>query len=147
MNCAAGVNCVVGRVYIGDGSGLLVAWVMGFWASSLAFFSLLSSLNKGRISSSFFHGPSTIPNCGGSCSSSRGASTDQLSIPPEAAVESAHPKLLQSSTHPLDFLPLDDQAVGQALKLNIVGCQLADLLHFETHLMFVPGGSPQYKFF
>ena len=32
MNCAAGVNCVVGRVYTGsrDGSGLLVAWVVGF---------------------------------------------------------------------------------------------------------------------
>ena len=59
MNCAVGVNCVVGRVYTGsgDGSGLLVAWVMGFWGSSLASFPLLSSLNKGRISSSFFHGP------------------------------------------------------------------------------------------
>ena len=71
----------------------------------------------------------------------------KLSNPPEAAVEPTHRKLLQSSTHPLDFLLLDDQAVGQALKLNIVGCQLADLLHFETHLMLVPGGSPQYKFF
>ena len=71
----------------------------------------------------------------------------QLSIPPEATVEHALQKLFQSSTHPLDFLPLDDQAVGQALNLNIVGCQLADPLHFETHLMFVPGGSPQYKFF
>ena len=71
----------------------------------------------------------------------------QLSIPPKAAVEPALQKLFQSSTHPLDFLPLDDQAVGQALNLNIVGCQLADPLHFETHLMFVPGGSPQYKFF
>ena len=66
----------------------------------------------------------------------------QLSIPLEAAVEPAHPKLFQSSTHPLDFHPLDDQAVGQALKLNIVGCQLAKPLHFETHLIFVPGGSP-----
>ena len=65
----------------------------------------------------------------------------QLSIPPEAT------KLFQSSTHPLDFLPLDDQAVGQALKLNIVGCRLADPLHFETHLIFVPGGSPQHGFF
>ena len=71
----------------------------------------------------------------------------QLSIPPEAAVEPAHPKLFQSSTHPLDFLSLDDQAVGQALKLNIVGCKLANPLHFETHLIFVPGGSPQYGFF
>ena len=64
----------------------------------------------------------------------------QLSIPPEVA------KLFQSSTHPLDFLPLDDQAVGQALKLNIVGYRLADPLHFETHLIFVPGGSPQHGF-
>ena len=78
MNCAAGVNCVVSRVYTGsgDGSGLLVAWVMGFWGSSHASFPLLSSLNKGRIYSSFFHGPYTIPNCGASCSSSGGASTD-----------------------------------------------------------------------
>ena len=70
-----------------------------------------------------------------------------LSIPPEAAVELAHPKLFQSSTHPLDFLPLYDQAVGQALKLNIVGCQIANPLHFETNLIFVPRGSPQYGFF
>ena len=56
------------------------------------------------------------------------------SIPPVAAVEPANPKLFKSSTHP--------QAVGKALKLNIVGCQLADPLHFETHLIFVPGGSP-----
>ena len=70
-----------------------------------------------------------------------------LSIPPEAAVEPTHPKLFQSCTHPLDSLPLDDQAVGQALKLNIVGCQIADPLHFETHLIFVPGGSPQHGFF
>ena len=70
-----------------------------------------------------------------------------LSIPPEAAVEPAHPKLFQSSTHPLDFLPLYDQAVWQALKLNIVGYQIADPIPFETHLMFIPGGSPQYKFF
>ena len=70
-----------------------------------------------------------------------------LSIPPEATVEPAHPKLFQSSTHPPDSLPLDDQAVGQALKLNIAGCQIVNPLHFETHLVFVPGGSPQYGFF
>ena len=70
-----------------------------------------------------------------------------LSIPPEATVEPAHPKLFQLSTHPLDFLPLYDQAIEQALKLNIVGCQLAVPLHFETHLIFVPRGSPQYGFF
>ena len=78
-----GVDCVVGgdRVYTwlvegATGSGHLVSWVMGFWGSSLASFPLLSSLNKGRISSSFFHGQYTIPNCGASCSSSGGASTD-----------------------------------------------------------------------
>ena len=73
---ASGVNCAVGRVYIGsrDESGLLVAWVVAFWGSSLASFPLLSSLNKGRISSSFFHGPYTTPNYGASCSSSGGAS-------------------------------------------------------------------------
>ena len=38
----------------------------------------------------------------------------QLSIPPEATVEPALQKLFQSSTHPLDFLPLDDQATRQA---------------------------------
>ena len=77
VNCAAGVNCVVGRVYTGsrDGSGLLAAWVVGFWGSSPVSFPLLPSLNKGRISSSFFHGPYTIPSCGASCSSSGGAST------------------------------------------------------------------------
>ena len=47
----------------------------------------------------------------------------------------------------LDSLPLDDQAAGEALKLNIAGCQIADPLHFETHLIFVPGGSPRYGFF
>ena len=73
---AASVGFGVGRVYNGsrDGSGLLVAWVVGFWGSSLASIPLLSSLNEGRISSSFFHGPYT--NCGASCSSSEGASTD-----------------------------------------------------------------------
>ena len=72
---ASGVNCAVGRVYTGsrDDIGLLVAWVVGFWGSSPASFPLLSSLNKGRISSSFFHGPYTTPNCGASCSSSGGA--------------------------------------------------------------------------
>ena len=75
---AAGVGFAIGRVYTRskDGSGLLVAWVVGFWGSSPASFPLLSSLNKGRICSSFFHGPYTIPNCGASCSSSGGASTN-----------------------------------------------------------------------
>ena len=73
---ASGVNCVVGRVYTRsrDDGRLLVAWVVGFLGSSSASFPLLSSLNKGRIYSSFFHGPYTTPNCGASCSSSGGAS-------------------------------------------------------------------------
>ena len=147
MNCAIGVNCVVARVYTGDGSGLLVAWVMGLWGSSLASFPLLSSLNKGRISSSFSMAHILYLIVGHPAVPQEELLLIQLSIPLEAAVEPAHPKLLQSSTYPLDFLPLYDQAVGRALKLNIVGCQLADPLHFETHLMFVPGGPPQYKFF
>ena len=71
----------------------------------------------------------------------------KLSIPPEASVEPAHPKLFQSSTHPLDFLPLDDPAAGQTLKLNIAGFQIADPFNFEAHRIFVPGGSPQHGFF
>ena len=47
-----------------------------------------------------------------------------LSIPPEVAVEPAHPKLFQSSTHPLDSLPLHDQVAGQALKLNTASCPI-----------------------
>ena len=55
----AGVGFAIGRVYTGsrDGSGLLVAWVVGFWGSSPASFPLLSSLNKGRICSFFFPWP------------------------------------------------------------------------------------------
>ena len=70
-----------------------------------------------------------------------------LSIPHEVAVEPAHPKLFQPSTHPLDSLPLFDQAAGQDLILNTVGCQIADPFHFETHLIFFPRGSPQHGFF
>ena len=77
---AAGFEFVAGvssmYTWSRDGSGLLVAWVVGFCGYSLSPFPLLSSLNKGRISSSFFHGPYTIPNCGASCSSSGGASTN-----------------------------------------------------------------------
>ena len=60
MNCAAGVNCASGERRVctgsGEGSGLLVARVVGFWASSLTSFPLPSSLYKGRISSFFSHG-------------------------------------------------------------------------------------------
>ena len=71
---ASGVNSAAGEGRVctgsGEGSGLLVAWVVGFWGSSPASFPLPSSLDKGRISSSFFHGPYTTHNCGASCSSS-----------------------------------------------------------------------------
>ena len=54
VECAAGV----GRMFIGSGrgNGLMVAWPVSFWGSSPASFPLPSSLNKGRISSSFSHG-------------------------------------------------------------------------------------------
>ena len=61
-------------------------------------------------------------------------------------VDTAPPLWCQSSTLPLDSLPLFDQAAGQALKLNITGCQIVDPFHFESHLIFVPGGSPQHVF-
>ena len=73
VGCGAGE----GRIYSWSvGSGHLMAWAVDFWGFSISSFPLLSSLNKGRIYSSFFHGPYTIPNCGASCSSSGGASTD-----------------------------------------------------------------------
>ena len=52
------------------GSGLFWGWSVDFLGSSPGSFPLLSSLNKGRISSSFFHGPYITLNCGASCSSS-----------------------------------------------------------------------------
>ena len=91
-----GVDCVADEcrtytwsVEVAIGNGLLVAWAVavgfismgnGFETSSLgsstASFPLPSSVNKAVISSSFSYGPYTIPNCGASCSSSGGASTD-----------------------------------------------------------------------
>ena len=71
VSCAVGLGrmCTWSRKGAA-GSGLLVAWVvalgsnfvgtglrLGFWGSSTASFPLLSSVNKGRISSSFLHGP------------------------------------------------------------------------------------------
>ena len=49
-----------------------------------------------------------------------------LSIPPEAAVEPAHPKLFQSSTLPPDSPLLD-------VKWIAAGCQIPDQFFFETH--------------
>ena len=57
----SGVECAAGegRIYTGEGqgSGLLVAWVVGFWGSSTASFPLPFSPKKGRISSFFFPWP------------------------------------------------------------------------------------------
>ena len=47
----------------------------------------------------------------------------------------------------MDFLPLDDHAIGQALKLISAGYQIFDQFHFEAHLLFGSKSSPQYEFF
>ena len=49
-----------------------------------------------------------------------------LSIPPEAAVDPAHPKLFQSSTLPPDCPPLD-------VKWIAAGCQILDQFCSGTH--------------
>ena len=69
-----------------------------------------------------------------------------LSIPPEATVEPAHPKLFESSTLPPDPPPLNEHVAGQALRWSNVGDQFSYPFHFEAHLIFVPGGSPQPGF-
>ena len=60
---ASGVNCAAGEGRVctgsGEGSGLLVAWVVGFWGSSPASFPLPSSVIKGRIFSFFSLGKTT----------------------------------------------------------------------------------------
>ena len=75
------------------------------------------------------------------------------------AVYIAPPLWCQSGTLLLDFLPLDEHVADwQALKLStkgcqianqfhLAGCQISDPLHFEAHLIFGPGCSPQYEFF
>ena len=65
------------------------------------------------------------------------------SIPPKVAFELVHPKY----TLPPYFPPLDDQAAGDALKLNTASCQFSYPFHFEAHRSFGPGSSPQYGFF
>ena len=58
----------------------------------------------------------------------------------------------------MDFLPLNDHAAGQALKLiyagchiydqfYYAGCQIVDQFHFAAHLIFGSESSPQYEFF
>ena len=62
VDCAAGV----GRVYTwsvegATGSGLLVAWAVGFWGSSISSFPLPSSVSIGEVSSFFSHGQTAEP--------------------------------------------------------------------------------------
>ena len=63
-----GVDCAVGvgRVYTwlvegAASSGLLVAWAVGFWGSSISSFPLPSSVSIGEVSSFFSHGQTTEP--------------------------------------------------------------------------------------
>ena len=62
-------------------------------------------------------------------------------------VDTAPPPWCHLGTLPLNSLPLDDQAVGQALKLNTASCQFSYPFHFEAHRIFGPGSSPRYDFF
>ena len=74
-----------------------------------------------------------------------------------AAVDTAPPPWCYSGTLPLDYLPLDEHVLGQALKLisagcqiydqfHIAGCQIFDQFHFKAHLLFGSESSPQYEF-
>ena len=63
-----GVDCVagIGKIYTWSvegvaGSGLLVAWVVGFWGSSISSFPLPSSVSIGEVSSFFSHGQTAEP--------------------------------------------------------------------------------------
>ena len=58
-----------------------------------------------------------------------------LSIPPEVAVEPAHPKLFQSNTLPPDSPSLD-------VKWIAAGCQIPDQFFFKTHPISCSGSSP-----
>ena len=70
FGCAAGMGSMKTESGDAAGNGLFWGWSVDFLGSSPGSFPLLSSLNKGRISSSFFHGPYITLNCGASCSSS-----------------------------------------------------------------------------
>ena len=59
-----------------------------------------------------------------------------------AVVDMAPPPWCRLGPLPLDSLPLDDQATGQALKLNIASCQFSYPFHFEAHRIFGPWTSP-----
>ena len=54
VDCAAGVGCAAGRIYTSSeegasGSGLLVAWAVDFWGSSISSFPLPSSVSIGEV--------------------------------------------------------------------------------------------------
>ena len=59
-----------------------------------------------------------------------------------ATVDMAPPPWCRLGTLPLYSLPLDDQAAGQALKLNTASYQFSYQFHFEAHRIFGPGSSP-----
>ena len=62
VDCAAGVGKVYTWLVEGvAGSGLLVAWAVGFWGSSISSFPLPSSVSIGEVSSFFSHGQTTKP--------------------------------------------------------------------------------------
>ena len=62
-----------------------------------------------------------------------------LSIPHEASVEPAHPKLFQSSTLPPDSPPLD-------VKWTAAGCQITDQYSSGTHPIPCSGSFLQSQF-
>ena len=66
---------------------------------------------------------------------------------PVAAEDTAPPPWCHLGPFPLDSLPLDDEAAGQALKLNIASCQFYYSFQFEAHRISGLGSSPQYRFF
>ena len=61
-----------------------------------------------------------------------------LRIQMTPAVDTAPPPWCQSNTLPLNSLPLDDHAIGQALKLNTASCQIYAPFHFEVHQFSCP---------
>ena len=76
-----------------------------------------------------------------------------LRIPIIAIVDTAPPPWYHLGTLSLDFLPLDDHAAGQALKListgcqiydqfYFAGCQIIDQFQFVAHLIFGSESSP-----
>ena len=62
VDCATSVGSVyTWSVEGAAGSGLLVAWAVGFWGSSIYSFPLPSSISIGEVSSFFSHGQTAEP--------------------------------------------------------------------------------------